>query len=418
MFNRFPALQVAWFLATTRIKRSGFLSTGLIILVMTLTFLNLLVVRGILIGLPEGAVQANEEKYYGDVYISPLESKKHISDSARILSVLAEDHRVRDVAVRYRTRGSVTADFKKRLRSNDLRDEVNARMLGVRVADEDAVVSLSESLHSGRMFRPDSRNEVVVGVDLLSSTGFGDVAGLDTLDNVEIGSELEITVGKVTKRVEVVGLYDAKVNEIDTSVLMSHDLFRDFVTREDFEPDEIIVGVSAQTTPRAVQARLKAEGMGAYAEIETPDEYQPSFVQDLIDTFSILGDVIGAISVAVAAITIFIIIFVNAITQRKSIGILKGIGVSSVAIEVSYILQALFYVSMGALVGILLLYGVLVPYFQVNPIDFPFSDGILIAELSTTLSRTLLMFGTTAIAGYVPARYVVKQNTLDAILGR
>lgn len=58
------------------------------------------------------------------------------------------------------------------------------------------------------------------------------------------------------------------------------------------------------------------------------------------------------------------------------------------------------------------------PYFDAYPIDFPFSDGILVATVSGTLARAGILFVATIIAGYIPARIVVRQNTLDAILGR
>ena len=144
----------------------------------------------------------------------------------------------------------------------------------------------------------------------------------------------------------------------------------------------------------------------------------PKFVKDIKNTFAILGNVVGSIGLVVASITIFIVIFVNAITRRKFIGILKGIGISSRAIEIAYVFQSLFYAILGIGVGLLILYGFLVPFIAAHPIKFPFSDGILVAEYSATFLRVFLLSLATLIAGNVPARIVVKKNTLDSILGR
>ncbi len=141
-------------------------------------------------------------------------------------------------------------------------------------------------------------------------------------------------------------------------------------------------------------------------------------MKDIKDTFGLLGNVIGSIGIVVASITIFIVIYINAITRRKFIGILKGIGIHSLAVEFSYILQSIFYATMGVCLGMLFLYGFLVPYVDAHPINFPFSDGIIVAEYYNTTLRAILLIITTIIAGYIPARLVVKQNTLDAILGR
>ena len=127
---------------------------------------------------------------------------------------------------------------------------------------------------------------------------------------------------------------------------------------------------------------------------------------------------ISSIGLVVASITIFIVIFINAITRRKFIGILKGIGISGKTIETSYIFQSFFYAVCGSAIGLVVLYGFLQPFIAAHPIDFPFSDGILVAPFSGTLTRVLILVFTTIIAGYIPARMIVRKNTLDSILGR
>jgi len=88
------------------------------------------------------------------------------------------------------------------------------------------------------------------------------------------------------------------------------------------------------------------------------------------------------------------------------------------AIEISYILQAFFYGISGSIIGLILTFGVLKPYFDAYPINFPFSDGILVATASGAGIRVLILLVVTLIAGYVPAKLIVRRNTLDAILGR
>jgi ABC-type antimicrobial peptide transport system permease subunit len=131
-----------------------------------------------------------------------------------------------------------------------------------------------------------------------------------------------------------------------------------------------------------------------------------------------IGNAIGSIGLVVAAITTFIVIFINAITRRKFIGILKGIGISGEAIELSYIFQSLFYAAIGSGIGMLFLYGFLVPYVSAHPIVLPISNAIIVAPVSGTLIRIALLVATTIIAGYLPSRMIVRKNTLDSILGR
>jgi len=80
--------------------------------------------------------------------------------------------------------------------------------------------------------------------------------------------------------------------------------------------------------------------------------------------------------------------------------------------------QSLFYAIIGSAIGLAILYGFLVPFVSAHPIQFPFSDGVLVAPFGETMVRVILLVIATIIAGYIPARMIVKKNTLDSILGR
>jgi ABC-type antimicrobial peptide transport system permease subunit len=187
--------------------------------------------------------------------------------------------------------------------------------------------------------------------------------------------------------------------------------------RSDQNVNEISIREADGYTDQDLKQAIIASGFGD-ADIRTADEAIPQFLEDIKIAFALLGNIIGLIGLVVAVITIFIIIFINAITRKKFIGILKGIGIDSRAIEFAYIIQALFYAILGSVLGLLLLYAFLQPFIAANPIDFPFSDGILSAPVGETMIRLSILLVVTAIAGYIPARMIIKKNTLDSILGR
>jgi putative ABC transport system permease protein len=127
---------------------------------------------------------------------------------------------------------------------------------------------------------------------------------------------------------------------------------------------------------------------------------------------------IGAVGVGVAAITVFIVIFIVALGRKKQVGILKGVGIGRGAIELSYVLLALFYASIGIALGYSALYAGIAPYIAAHPINFPFADGILVAPLSDTLARSGVIALATLLAGYIPARMIASQNIIAALRGR
>lgn len=412
------SLEVGWFLALRQVKRSSLATTGLIIFVMMLTFLNLVVVRGVLVGLIQGSTDVYETSYTGSVFLTNLPKKNYIENSPAIIETVRALPWVDTFSARYLEGGRVEADYKTRVRLTDDPNSAGGIITGINPVEEDKATGLSRNIIEGTYLTPNDTDFVLIGADLLKKYVPIDSANFSLLENVEPGTKVRVIVNNNTREFTVKGIVRSKAGEVDSRVMMLDSTLRGLLGRGDFNVDEIAIQLKPGTDPFLVKEALLKSGVGDYARVQTSDESLPKFLIDIKNTFALLGNVVGSIGLVVASITIFIVIFVNAITRRKYIGILKGIGINATAIEFAYVLQSLFYAIVGVALGLLLLYGVLVPYVDANPIKFPFSDGILVAELDATLFRAFLLMIATLVAGYIPARIVVKQNTLDAILGR
>lgn len=411
-------VKIAWFLATRQIMRSTLWTTLLIIGVMTLTFLNLVVVSGILVGLIEGSVQANKNYYTSDVIVSKLEQKEFIENSSAVISQIEQTPGVRAYSARYLDGVSIEANYKTRSNDTDKPDTAGAQAVGIDPIKENELTQLSKFVVEGEYLQKDDYDKVLVGAYLLKKYLPVDSPGFAALENIGPGTKIKISFGSTTREFTVKGILKSKVDEITTRVYFVDSQLRGLIGRDDFNVDEISISVNPNTDPNEVTRRLKAAGVGDVAKVQTFSEAEPKFLKDIKATFALLGNAISSIGLAVASITVFIVIFINAITRRKFIGIAKGIGISGRAIEFSYVMQSFFYAICGSLIGVVLVYALLVPYFAANPINFPFSDGILVASASGTSIRIGLLVFATIIAGYVPARLIVRKNTLDSILGR
>lgn len=413
--------RVGYFLAYRQIKRASLWTTMLIIAVMTLTFLNLVVVNGILVGLIQSAVEASRERGSGDLIVTKLQQKNQIERSQDILNVLRGLPDVQAVSAKYLGSGTLNVDYRRRLRQDETPNQVGASIVGIDPVEENKITKVSQYMIEGAYLQENDVDGVLVGANLLYKYTPIETAGFQTLKNVEIGQRLKLSVGENSKEVIIRGFIKSKVDENDFRVFMLGSELRKLVGRPGVNYDEISVKMlpgSSEADSARVKQLLLNNGFEDSARIQTFIEAQPKFLKDMTAMFGLLGNIIGLIGLSVALITIFIVIFVNAITRRKFIGILKGIGISPKSIEASYIIQSIFYAVSGAVIGIAVLYGILVPFIDAHPINFPFSDGILYAPLPGTLVRALVLMVTTVIAGYIPARMIVKKNTLDAILGR
>jgi putative ABC transport system permease protein len=233
------------------------------------------------------------------------------------------------------------------------------------------------------------------------------------------GSTVRITVGGQMREVVIKGILIDKANSpLSSQVFMPAAQLRELARRDDYSVNQIAIRLAPEVDPVAFRDLLLRSGVGRFAKVQTFEQAIPNGVEDVKNTFAVLGNAISSVGLVVASITIFIVIFINALTRRKFIGILKGIGISPEAIEVAYLLQSLFYALVGSGIGLIILFGFLVPYISAHPINLPISNTILVAPVGETMVRVLLLVIATLIAGYIPARMIVKKNTLDSILGR
>lgn len=411
-------LYVGWFLARRDIKHANVWTTSLIVFVMTLTFLNLIVVSGILIGLIQGSEDAQKKYAIGDMVISPFLNRSAIEQTPKVEQIIETIPGYKDHTVRYTGSARVESNYRETIKPGDKRDGVGAQLLGIDPIQEQKFSGISKFVIRGSYLESTDQDSVLLGKNLLYEFTPIEAPGFQTLKNVVIGQRIKITVGDSSKEYFIKGIISSKVDDFDTSVVALSSEVRKLTGRSDLNAGAIAIQLLPNTDPVFAQKFLLDSGVGEYARVQTAEEAFPKFLKDIKTTFNILGNAISSIGLVVASITIFIVIFVNAITRRRYIGILKGIGINQKAILYSYMYQACIYASFGIFFGMTLTFFLIKPYFAAHPINFPFSDGILVATLSSSFLRAGILLVTTIIAGFIPARIVVKQNTLSAILGR
>src|SRR3989344_2136389 len=354
------SFRVGLYLALRQVRRANLWTTSLIVFVMLLTFLNLVVVTGLLVGIVDGISNLFREQ------------------------------------------------------------ETGASIVGINIETEAAFSGLSDLIGEGSYFTEGDYDVILIGSQLIDRYAFGgDIPGLSPLHDVYPGTTVLISIGEITREVMVKGIIVTTANSpLATRVFMPEGQLRELIGRDDHNVNQIAIRLKKNSDPEVFRDLLKRSGIADVALVQTFDDAIPNGVAEIRNTFEQLGNAFSSIGLVVASITIFIVIFINAVTRRKYIGILKCIGISGQAIEISYILQSVFYAAIGAGIGLIILYGFLVPYVSAHPIVLPISNAIIVAPLDGTLFRVGLLIFATVIAGYIPARLIVRKNTLDSILGR
>lgn len=414
----FTSIKVGFYLAIKDLSRASKLTTLLIVFIMTLTFLNLTVGRGILVGLPKGATNVYDERYSGDLIISKLRKDQYIISEKELENFYSKLDGVKAISKRYLHPATITAGYEERLRDTEVSDSTGSVIVGIDFQDEDKVTGLSNYVVEGIYPENNDTRGVLIGANLLFRYTPLDSPTESNIKNLNVGDKVKISINGKDYFYFVRGVVKSKVNEVDRRIYLPLSEFKSISGERDFKPEEISFKLESGVMASEFKDEFYSQGLHRLAKIQTAEESQPQFLKDIGVTFDILGNFLGAIGIVVASVTVFIVIFVNAITRRKFIGILKAIGISSSAIQISYIIQAVFYATIGSLIGMVILYSFFVPFFEQNPINFPFADGILFAPFLDSFYRFGILVISSVVSGFIPARIVVKQKTLDAILGR
>jgi ABC-type lipoprotein release transport system permease subunit len=412
------SIKVGWFLGYRQLIRSSWWSNVLIVMIMILTFLNLVVISGVLSGLIQGASNAVKDHYIGDIIISKLPEKSFIENSPEIINIIENSPEIESYSARYLTSGTLEANYKSRSNFNENPERVSTIIAGIDPDNEHKVTDIRNLLIEGEFLEDDDFDQIVIGAFLLEKYLNIDSPGFLVLKDVEIGSKIRVDIDGNIREMTVKGILKSKTDEIDRRAFIIDSQLRSIMGRDDGNVGEISMRINPELDPLTVKDIFVKNGVERFAKVQTFEEGRPKFLDDITRTFNLLGTIISSIGLSVAAITVFIVIFINAITRRKYIGIMKAIGADGKTLELSYIFQALVYAIIGSIIGLALVYGLLIPYIDANPIDFPFSDGILVAPALLTTIRVLILIVVTALAGYIPSRIIIRKNTLDSILGR
>jgi putative ABC transport system permease protein len=423
MLRKNNSLYVGFFLAVREIKRSSPWTTGLIILVICLTFFNMLFLGGILLGFAGAALGTYHTYYSGDIFIVPATNKRTIEQTDTVLTVISSLPTIQAYSKREGRSGILEYNYQNKIKMTDLAESASGEIMGIDPVRENKFNNLSGTIVAGSYLLPTDSDQILVGSNLMKkyATVRGAIlsVGSKVLQNADIGSRVRLTINGTQKEVTIKGVFTTNSVSVDSRVYMVDSTFREMTGSTSLNASEIAIklqpGASDIAAKNYIIKNLKDN---KDVIVETSNEAIPGSIFTIFEALRGLSRLVGGIALLVSAFTIFIVIYVNAITRRKFIGILKGIGISSHAIQISYIFQALFYAICGITIASIFILGLLKPYIDLHPLNFANISASLAIGLPEVIPNAIALLITAFISGFIPAWIVTRQNTLDAILGR
>jgi ABC-type lipoprotein release transport system permease subunit len=365
----------------------------------------------VLAGISQSEVQVLKGYISSDVVISPQEKprlKQYIPEVRDIRNQVQTIPGVIATAKHYVTSGLLSFDKDK---SGQVKS-ISGSIIGIEPSEENRVMNYKKLLFAGEFLSDDDTDQIVLSSALAG--GYAALAPSD-LGGVRVGDRVQLTYANgILRTYTVKGIYDDTVG-----------IFQTFVTVKEAES---VLGVADSASQIFVKTNSEYRSVKEYQSriqalvpnLKVQDYHSiiASFIS-FLKALDLISLTVSVISVLVAAVTTFVLIYINALSKMRQIGILKAIGIKQGIIISSYIFQSLFYTFWSIAIGSALIFGIIRPLLQMYPI--PLIERLMDMVLVYTPGGILVSIVVFSIAGFfaglIPAFLVARKDILDTIWG-
>ena len=405
-------IKTAFFIAYKTITKGYKSTVALIIFILSLSFFNLMFVSGFLTGFSDGIMRSMIDNSTAHIIVMPQEEptqKDYIFDQDRIRLEIETIPGVIGTVRHYQLGGALVYDKER----NGKFKSVSAQIIGVTQLEEKDILTVHKNMVSGEF--PDNLkdDEIILGANLTG--GFGTKQTKD-LGGATIGSKIQINYSNgVTRIYTIRGIFKlSMVGSVASTAFIS--------TQE----AESVLSTYNNASEILVKVDLKKKNIDEYTKNIKElipnlrlEKYTArlSTVGILVTAFNLIAVIVSVISIIVSAITIFVMIYVNAVSKRRQIGILKAIGIKESIIELSYIIQSLFYSALGIVFGLIIIFWIVVPLLVMKPITMPFGNATLVYTSFGIFINIASLMVAGVLAGLIPAKIVAREDILKSIWG-
>jgi len=379
----------------------------MIILIMTVVFVNLLFTDSIFAGITKAMNQNKIDYQFGEIIIEPKAGEDYISHTQEIKNLFKDRENVKNISSNLK-KGVVFVNEKNKDGRDD--ERIPGIVMGWDVLEkkEKMAFNFKSKIIDGRWFEDGDVDKIVIGSGL--SGAYGVSVFPDDLGGVKPGDKIKIDYGKASKEYEVIGIFKTKNFDIDRRAILPQRELSKILGLNNSYASEIIFRLDNKNIARKILKEFKKT---RYYDNNAFDWQEKLLLgQSISKSFDAIGAILRIIGSLVAGLVIFIIIFVDIVNRRRQIGILKSMGVSQKPIIFSYILKGLFYGLLGIVFAVSFMNFILIPKME---IDMPMATVKLFVKESALIMSIIFFITATLIGSFVPSWREIKKNILDLL---
>ncbi|MBO0744881.1 MAG: FtsX-like permease family protein [Candidatus Dormibacteraeota bacterium] len=397
------ALRVGLFLGVRAVLRGNRGIAVLTTLMMLLIYVSLLFLPSLI----QGAVNRVNDQLVNtltsDVVITPSVQGTTIQDVDAYLDQIRKTAGVEQATSVFRVGSQISYGS----------NSGSFTVLAIDPASYARVFTTPSNLFAGRYLSQEAPDQVFVGIGV-AGAGQSQIRGYrSSLRSVQVGDQVSITLTNGRQYAfGVLGIFDNQFPLSDGNAFISM-----------AQAQQLLPGIAGQATAVYVKTQSGAgvaQVVSRLSKLRTGMSFQTSadlgsVVQDQVATFTLISDILKAVSLLMAAVTIFMVTYVDLAGRRRQIGIQRAIGITSTAVVISYLLKALAYAIAGVACGYAVFLYVVTPIVQRHPFQFPNGPVTLAATWGEMVRDLVILAAVSAAAALVPAIRSTHLRLLDAI---
>lgn len=409
-------LKLALFLAYKSIFKGNRWALVLIVLVMSLSFANLLLTPSILQGVTETINRQQVETLYGNIIVDPTSEEYVLSHVGQMERSIEQLPGVIGVSAHLDYTALVEYDWREKQSPTDKGKSGSWPIVGIDPVDEADVTTIHDHIIQGSYLDANDRDAIILGVEIAGGEQ-SESAPFQTLQGVQVGDTVRLTYPNGVQREYLVkGIFRAQESRADRTAFVTREEMASVMGRTVYgdRASQILVTVDTPEVQARVIENLRA--LGIDGEVRSWNDYGGS-MGGIASSFGAVTSLISGIGLVVAGIVMFIVIYINVIHSRRHIGILRAIGIKRDVIIGSYLAQALFYAVAGIVLGGLAFGLGIQGYFNQHPLDLSIGQVSLALGPGTVQNAVVGLIGSAVLAGLIPVLNITRQGIIQAIWG-
>jgi putative ABC transport system permease protein len=394
--------RIPFFLIVRHVRYSNKWTLSLIIFLMAIAFINLLFINSLFIGVVESNENQLIDTRTGNITVSPERDAALIPGARRVLETIEGVEGVQAAAAEVIVPSALQYEGQRG----------NYEVTAIDPDGEKAATTVSESMISGSYLEQGDADGIILG-DIIAGRKDDDTVFAPT--GIPVGATVSVVTEGEAYPFTVRGVFETKFNGADDRAFITEAGLARIAPELVGNANLIVVRTDRRGIEDEVVSRMEEAGVPGTLRTW---EQAAGAVREITSSFVTINALMTIVGFFIAAVTIFIIIYVDVTHRRQEIGILRAIGVRSPLVVTTYILQAAVYSFMGVALGTLLYFAILWPYFKAFPFKIPIGDVSLSIIPWDYLFRAFTVIFVGMLSGLIPALIGTRRPILDDILNR